>query len=47
MVNAYNPSWSGGRDQSEGCSLKPASGKQFKRPYLKKQEKAHRVALTE
>jgi hypothetical protein len=34
-AHACNPSYSGGRDQ-EDCGLKPALGKQFERPYLKK-----------
>jgi hypothetical protein len=32
---AYNPSYSGGRDQ-ENWGSKPALGKYFMRPYLKK-----------
>jgi hypothetical protein len=35
VVHAYNPSYSGGKDQEDpGSKLDP--GKQFERPYLKK-----------
>jgi hypothetical protein len=35
VVHTYNPSYSEGRDQ-KAHGLKPASGKQFARPYPKK-----------
>jgi hypothetical protein len=35
VAHAYNPSYSGGGDQEDN-GLKPAPGKQFSRPYLKK-----------
>jgi hypothetical protein len=35
VAHTCNPSYSGDRDQEE-YGLKPALGKQFKRPYLKK-----------
>jgi hypothetical protein len=38
VAHAYNPSYSGGRDQEDHC-LKPAPGKQFWRTCLKKQNK--------
>jgi hypothetical protein len=41
---AYNPSYSGGRDQ-EDHNLKLAQAKQFSRPYLKKNH--HKVVLME
>jgi hypothetical protein len=34
VAHTCNPSYSGGRDQEEQ-GMKPAPGKQFKRPYLK------------
>jgi hypothetical protein len=40
MAHAYNPSYSGGKDQEDGGS-KPVPGKQFGRPYL--QKNANRV----
>jgi hypothetical protein len=44
VVYAYNPSYSGGRDQ-ENHGLKPAPGKQFARPYLEKIQ--HKKGLVE
>jgi hypothetical protein len=35
MAHTYNPSYSGGRDWDD-CGSKPAPGKNFMRPYLKK-----------
>jgi hypothetical protein len=35
VAHTCNPRYSRGRDQ-EDCSLKPAPGKYFSRPYLKK-----------
>jgi hypothetical protein len=40
--HACNPSYSGGRDQKDQ-SLKPAQGKQFVRPYLKKTHHRNRA----
>jgi hypothetical protein len=40
VANTCNPSYSGGRDQ-EDPSLKPITGKQLARPYLKKKKKNH------
>jgi hypothetical protein len=35
VAHAYNPSYSGGRDQ-EDCGLKPAQANSSTRPYLEK-----------
>jgi hypothetical protein len=45
VAHAYNPSYSGGRDQ-EDCGSKPAS-KQSIRPYLKETKRAVKVAQGE
>jgi hypothetical protein len=42
VTYAWNPNYSGGRDQ-EDHSLKPAPGKQFTRPYLEKYQSQKRA----
>jgi hypothetical protein len=44
VVQAYNPSYSGGRDQ-EDCGSKPTLDKQFARPYVRKT--LHKKGLVE
>jgi hypothetical protein len=44
VAHAYNPIYSGGKDQDDGGS-KPAPGKQFLRPYLKNTQ--HKKGLVE
>jgi hypothetical protein len=44
VAHAYNPSYSGGRDQ-ENCGSQPALVKQFTRPYLEKTH--HKKGLVE
>jgi hypothetical protein len=45
VAHAYNPSYSGGRERSEGSWFQASLGKYFTRPYLEKSH--HKTRLVE